>query len=93
MVDPITEDPRPREQRELEELRELDDAALIMLLKENPFLSASAVFRGYVRGDDAPIVWDHEYDVRQYAAEYGWADTFRVLAKAIDAYEDARRRG
>lgn len=90
MVDPITEDPRPIEERELEERREHDDEKLIAALKENPFTGATGVWRQYLK---RTVLSTMEYDIQQYAAEYGWADTFRALALAIDAYEDARRRG
>ena len=89
--DPIEYDPRPTEDREMEQRREQDDALILDLLRANPHLSLTAVWRAY--HGRQPVIYPMEYDIAQYGAEYGWGDLLRVLALAVDAYEDARRRG
>jgi hypothetical protein len=84
-VDPMTEDPRDREDREAEQQRFEDEQALLAVMRFNPFLAAKDVV-GVYAGDQWTIVGDM---AAAFAADYGWPAVFRVLAAAIHAYGDA----
>lgn len=89
-VDPMTEDPRDREDREAEQKRFEDERALLEAFQENPYAAVKACECAYVDGwHGLSDLADHAHF---FAADYGWPAVFRVLAMAIHAYDDAQAR-
>jgi hypothetical protein len=96
-VDPMTEDPRDREDREAELRRFKDERAFCELCQFNPYIAANAVAFAYASFPVSEPDRD-EYGRRimsgasAFAADYGWPAVFRILAAAIHAYDDAQAR-
>jgi ATP-dependent exoDNAse (exonuclease V) beta subunit len=88
-VDPMTEDPRDRDDREAELQREADEQALLEACQEQPFTAAEAIARTYAYGSTVLMI---SRQAQAFAADYGWPAVFRVLAAAIHAYDDAQAR-